>query len=374
MFLMAIGLTTFFYSGIFSKLFCYDKKIQALDQHGMEKNEIQGLCSSLKKIPTAEKMGIVKAVRRIQLKEIKTPYNASIVKEGDGFLLFFRYDILEKIPHQHDATRYSSNIAVARLNREFNQVAPIKKIDTGSSLSQDPRVIRLGNALFLSYNDVAKNVLHCRQMRLARIDTSDFSLGEVLDLDLNLKPVEKNWVPFAFQDQEGQEKLYFGYNFNPHKILSMEDITKNELDHLVFPSAIAYQHIPWIDTWGEIRGGTPALLVDGQYLAFFHSSFKEDKKKWYVMGAYTFEKDPPFRITAVSEFPMIFQGIYDTPAENTSSTKLRCIYPAGFVMSHERAQEEIYLSCGENDCSVKILTLDKKKLLDSLIPITLTTD
>jgi predicted GH43/DUF377 family glycosyl hydrolase len=211
-------------------------------------------------------------------------------------------------------------------------------------------------------------------MRLAKVDARNFSLSEMVDLDLNIKPVEKNWVPFVHKDVEGKEMMYFGYNFNPHKILCMQDTAHNRLEHLVFPSVLAYQRIPWENIWGEIRGGTPAMLLDGQYLAFFHSSFKEDKKKWYVMGAYTFEKNPPFRITSISEYPILFDGIYDSPAENTSSAKLRCIFPSGFVIEQGDEGDVIHLSCGENDCSVKIVTLDKAQLIKSLLPIPLSTE
>lgn len=48
--------------------------------------------------------------------------------------------------------------------------------------------------------------------------------------------------------------------------------------------------------WGKLRGGTPAILVADEYLAFFHRSFIDQKTKlsWYVMDAYTFASSPPF--------------------------------------------------------------------------------
>jgi hypothetical protein len=57
---------------------------------------------------------------------------------------------------------------------------------------------------------------------------------------------------------------------------------------------------------------------------------------------------------------------YNSPPLNTSNPKLRCIFPSGFVLETRNGQELIHVSCGENDSSVKILTMDKDALLKSL--------
>ena len=126
----------------------------------------------------------------------------------------------------------------------------------------------------------------------------------------------------------------------------------------------------WDSQWGAIRGGTPARLIDNQYLAFFHSSFRERGKVWYVMGAYTFEAFPPYKVTAISAQPILFDGIYNTKAENTAKKGLRCIFPAGFVEGYDK-EDVFYLSCGENDCATKIITISKRNLLSSLKKVNL---
>lgn len=63
-------------------------------------------------------------------------------------------------------------------------------------------------------------------------------------------------------------------------------------------------YIRW--EFGAPRGGTPALLVNGEYLAFFHSKkrvFKHgttSKIGTYFMGAYTFSSEPPFMLLRAS--------------------------------------------------------------------------
>ena len=124
--------------------------------------------------------------------------------------------------------------------------------------------------------------------------------------------------------------------------------------------------------WGGLRGGTPAQKVGDEYLAFFHSSFRDRNGIiWYCMGAYTFEDQPPFRITKISNYPILFEGIYGTPPMNTADPMKRVIFPSGFVVEERNGKEVIHLSCGENDASVKIITLDKNTLLRGMKKIQL---
>jgi predicted GH43/DUF377 family glycosyl hydrolase len=329
----------------------------------------QTICSRFKGIPFGEASGLVKSVKKIELKEIATPYNASLIEADNGYLLFFRYDIKDRITF--DATEFSlrSYIGVANLDGEFNQTMPVTTVNTQSDFSEDPRVVRAGNDLFLSYNDLADNSIYSRTIRLACLDPRNFSVKYSLDLDQHIQPIEKNWIPFAFSEDGKSEQVLFNYSINPHKVLKMNDLKKNEMQHLIFANDVSFQKLAWGNLWGTIRGGTPAKLVDGQYLAFFHSSFNEEDKKWYVMGAYTFDAKPPFRINAISQHPILFKGIYDTLPQNTSHHKLRAIFPAGFALDKVDGREVIHVSCGENDCAVKIITLDKELLLKSLKPI-----
>src|SRR3990167_2105414 len=293
-------------------------------------------CKALAGVPYAEDLGILKSVRRITIADAFAPHNASIVEDGDGYLLFFRYDVKEKkqiagvdtpfkqkIAFYGKKMPYRTFIGAVRLDKEFKQSAPVQKIDTHSDFSEDPRGFRAGEKLYLSYNDMQKSLLYSRTMHLAEIDPYTLETQFVLDIDQHIqhvdqvKHIEKNWVPFVRQEETGERKIYFEYGINPHKILRMKEPNQNEMDHLIFPHTIAFQKTPWKIKWGGFRGGTPAKRIGNQYLAFFHTLFYEKKIPWYVMGAYTFEANPPYRITAISQTPILFKGIYDTKTKNT---------------------------------------------------------
>ncbi len=339
------------------------------------------LCSKLQNVPYAESQGLIKKITTLQIEGIKAPYNPGLIENENGFFLVFRHDAKDKkkflgIKTPFKQKIYLGNLAMPfrtfisamQLDQNFKSLSSPARIDTGSDFSEDPRLFKLDDQPYITYNDIEDNNIESRTIRLAKIDTQTLQLQDQVNLDLNLRRIEKNWVPFIYEE-DGIKKIHFGYYFNPHVILKMDDPLKNELIHLKKPNHIAVQNMPWNKSWGIVRGGTPPILVDGQYLAFFHSFFKENGKIWYVMGAYTFESAPPFRITACSPNPIQFKGIYGTKTNNTAHSRKPSIFPSGLVLSTEEGRELLHVACGENDCAVKIITFDKKALLKSLTPV-----
>ncbi len=318
----------------------------------------------LKNVPDAAEVGIVLGSKKINIEEVDAPYNASIIANGSNYLLFFRYDVIHDNMHGFD-----SHIGCAELDHDFCQVdSNFKTLDLDNPSTEDPRVLLVGEKAYVVYNALQKRKYYCRTMHVANIDLNTLSVGSVVSLDPQLQQVEKNWVPFEYVDQDLNSHLYFEYYINPHRIFDVTSMETGGLKHLTFPEAPAFQNVHWPSSWGVIRGGTPAVKVDqDSYLGFFHSSFVDEKEMtWYVMGAYLFEASPPFRVTHISHYPILFDSLYNTPPMGTADPAKRCIFPSGFLLENREGREVIQLSCGENDSSVKIITLDKEKLLHSL--------
>lgn len=330
------------------------------------------LCPSLQSIPYAEDLGIIKRVVRVSLPQVKAPHNPGLIAYEDGFFLVFRYDVKEKgkIPFGSLMMPFRTCIGSAKLNADFQLVSPVLRIDTGSDFSEDPRLFQIEDQVYITYNDAEDNSINSRTIHMAKLDPNTLQIRDHVNLAQYYQKIEKNWVPFLCQEN-GESKLHFEYCFNPHVIFRMEDPLKNELTHLVQPNHVAVQRMPWKSSWGPVRGGTPPILVDGQYLSFFHSFFRERKKVWYVMGAYTFESTPPFRITACSSSPILFREIYNTKALNTACSDKRVIFPSGIVLAQEDDREVLHVACGENDCAIKVVIFDKEALVKSLQPIDL---
>lgn len=302
---------------------------------------------------------IIQEVKNIHLRNVFAPYNASLIEKGDGhFLLFYRHDVVRQM---HFNT-FDTYIGCAELDEHFEQTGKdVVRIETGSPHSEDPRVIKNRDDFFLVYNDGPYKDVRDRKMHIAQLDPESFQPVQITKINSHFAATEKNWAPFSYQNS-----IHFEYQlFTPRKVLKLDDPGSPELSHINDPLPVV--NIDWENKWGTPLGGTSARLVDGQYLAFFHSKFKDDKGSyWYVMGAYTFEAEPPFRITAMSKEPLLFKGIYQSEAVNTATPYKFVIFPCGYAIKGYGERTFLHLACGENDCAVKIVTIDKDRLLKSM--------
>lgn len=122
---------------------------------------------------------------------------------------------------------------------------------------------------------------------------------------------QKNWVPFLYNDT-----IYFIQRINPMHVLRVDssvdptDWANSDL-RMKIVSAADIVTIPW--NYGEIRGGTNAILIDDFYLAFFHSRHYlpyNGNRITYFMGAYTFSCRPPFTLLSISPQPIIHETLY----------------------------------------------------------------
>lgn len=317
-------------------------------------------------VPFSDDLGIVVAVKEVNIRNVVAPYNPSIIKSDSGYDLFFRYDVMN--PRLKFAP-FSSRIGAVPLNAQFEQEKKeFKRLNLQTEYGDDPRVLAVGDQVYLFYNRMDESNPKCRFMCAANLDRNSYDINYQTILDMNLQWIEKNWSPFEYIDKAQKPHLFLEYRISPRKLLELPDPKVNELKNVTVPSESAYLSLLWSGKWGEIKGGTPAQKIGDEYLSFFHSFFVDESKLiWYVMGAYTFEASPPFNMTRISKYPLLFKGIYETPFANSAGIEKRVIFPSGFVVEKEKERELIHLACGENDCGVKIVTLDKDQLIKNMI-------
>ena len=285
---------------------------------------------------------------------ISTACNPSIARWGNKLVLSFdsyRGDNL--LPDQ---------MGLVWLDEDMNvigepHILPIK--DTW----QDPRLASIGDRLYIVFNGTLESGI--RRTFLAEVHDN----GGQLSIDtpecllsfpgMREDQGERNWVPFAYFDT-----LMLTYSIVPHRILRPLIGTQCCGDVSSTPSPFAWD-------WGTPRAGTTALLDGDRYLAFFHSSkiiatvHSEEKPiHHYFMGAYTFERHPPFAITAVSPFPIVGKDFYHGPEYKTVKPLL-VVFPCGFVMN----DRFVWVVYGKQDHEAWVVKLDKKRLYESLVPL-----
>lgn len=332
----------------------------ALEESALEELECLDLAH-----PFYEKTGrkLVTATKRIVLNKYTDAWNPSILKIDGGYLMSFRYT-----PDRANQP-WLSFIGIVKLNEKFDPVGEAELLDsrfgnTVPSQAEDARLFQMQNKTYLLYNDCPNEVWYNgyqrRDMYLAELSLKSgrYVLGKPVKL-VNPKKynniIQKNWVPFVWNNL-----LYFSYSISPHDVMLPNLETGNVVTSFETSSYCAWR-------FGALRGGTPAVLVDGQYLAFFHSAEMTSsmaswgEKLWhYFMGAYTFSAEPPFEITGMTPFPIIGKGFYSHVNYNK-----RVIFPGGFVASGSN----IYVAYGKDDWEIWIATLDKKILMESILPV-----
>lgn len=306
--------------------------------------------------------------KQIHLSGYSDAFNPSIARWRGGVLLNFRI--------RDPETSATDKFGFTWLDEHFEpigipQVLQIDHQDCAYSELQDPRLIVVKDRLYIIYNNsFSFSSEKHRRMLIAQVhyDGVQFfaeRLSVLLDYDvLAKKRLEKNWVPFAYRDH-----LLLAYTIEPHCIF-YPVLGSTRCETIAETKSL----IQW--KWGELRGGTPALEVGDEYLAFFHSTKalkteQSDKKKLthYFMGAYTFHKEPPFIVTKVSAEPIISKEFYkkeeDEKIKYSTWKPLRVIFPMGFVFD----KHFIWVAYGRQDHEAWIVKLDRQGLLESLKPV-----
>jgi predicted GH43/DUF377 family glycosyl hydrolase len=307
---------------------------------------------------------IIIAKKKIELENFPGAFNPSIIRVHDGFLLTFRY-----CPDPYYLF-WISHIGIVRLNEQFEQISKPQILvtrpsgSTTPSQTEDARIFSYKERLFLIYNDnltvTSPSLWDRRDMFIAEL----FYINDQFTLSTPLKLVhkekydmvlwQKNWLPFVWNNT-----LLLSYAMHPQEIL-YPNLKSGECYRLYE----TYPDITW--NYGKLRGSSPPLLVDGEYLAFFHSGiffslFPNEEELWYYfMGAYTFSADPPFTITKMTASPIMEEGFYFPGA-----AWKKVIFPGGYVVS----DAHIFMAYGRNDCEVWIATIDKQALKKALLPI-----
>ena len=257
-----------------------------------------------------------------------------------------QYIALRKIDHQN------SSIWLAK--KEGENLKGAISLPLRSLHAEDPRLIVYKNQLVVVYNDLVGNF---RRMHLAFLTLEDEGIQvqkiQMLKKEGEEKNTEKNWVPFCHADQ-----LYFVYETYPWTILKYEEdgvctIFKS-LDILI-PGETPH-----------LSGGTPALKVGDEFVSFYHirSGLTRSYVSWnryiYLVGAYAFDANPPFRLKKMTVRPLSYRGAY-----NLTDNPKKILYPVGVIDQGDHFE----VSVGVNDDRTEIVHVDKEKLFSLMSPV-----
>ncbi len=124
---------------------------------------------------------------------------------------------------------------------------------------------------------------------------------------------EKNWIWFSHENE-----LHLIYQTLPHTVVRWDESLRPVSE---FMTEVWHPH--W--HYGQPRGGTSPIRVGKQFISFFHSSMPwRPPKRRYYMGAYAFQAEPPFAVTAVTPKPLLAGSLDDPWAEGKPLVVFPC--------------------------------------------------
>lgn len=277
-------------------------------------------------------------------KLVRFGYNPSIISDGDGLLMAYRY---------HDGDTLATRLALAELDLGGKVLSNRTLEVNGEAISvEDPKLFRFEGQVWIEWvQSTWPNRPVTSVVKYGRLEGN--KVVSVHQPAVNSpKAIEKNWVPMP----AGEGLMRFIYECSPNQNI-IEVISGNPVNQLRCPGPV------W--SYGQIRGGTVPLPYNGKLIRFFHSGLDNEfgpQPRRYFCGAYLMEAQPPFRPVAVSRKPIVYGSELDLL---TGDERRKCIqykrqvvFPGGAVF-HEG---EFLVSVGINDSACAILRIKPDQL------------
>lgn len=158
---------------------------------------------------------------------------------------------------------------------------------------------------------------------------------------------EKNWLWFT---HDGKPHLI--YATEPHLVVAFDNQFQNPVEYLT------NLEVGW--HFGEMRGGTPPVLIGDEYWSFFHSSLPapEHNSRRYHMGAYAFAAKAPFKPTRITKEPILTGSRHDRYKQRGPLV----VFPCGSKLH----QGLWTVSLGVNDMDCALIEIPHNELLNQM--------
>ena len=294
-------------------------------------------------------------------------YNASILEYDGKLLMAYRRVCAGEGEYEH------SDIGLCTLDSDYQ---PIKKTNRKLEIElvrhgkfnnqEDPRLFMYNEELYCSFINCMYDYSWPNQ-GLCKLD-SDYAPTKIWFLNYGhnwnasllqkncyspregvyyyktaIPGIEKNWTFFG-----NGEYLNMLYWVNPTEIVRV-DLTTSTVLRIVKAKK---KDIDW--KWGNLSGGTPPVLHNGEYHTFFHSFYDHNGQRVYAMGYYAFEAKFPYKMTKISKSPII-----EADKKSLADYKHAVVFPCGAIIK----DDEWLISCGWNDAEIKLIKVPHEEIL-----------
>jgi len=225
----------------------------------------------------------------------------------------------------------------------------------------DPRYVRLGDQLYVLWNDGANRPAN--HQFLAPMTTDGLHLaGPARELTTpNRRTVEKNWAPFEVDGQ-----VFITYKSRPHVVLSLDldPAAEKLVAEPAYQSGFASSYEVM---FGILRGGAQPVRDGKSFLVLGHSSFVGVHGRTYRAAFMRFEAKAPFRVTEMSTVPFDLPNELGTEFafERLNEVVGDVIYPCGLVADGD----DWVVSYGINDERCAVTRVKRADVEASMGPV-----
>ena len=166
---------------------------------------------------------------------------------------------------------------------------------------------------------------------------------------------QKNWTPFLYDG-----KVHLVANVKPHKVYVWE--TSERYAEEAYCSDFVS---PWFSD-EFFRGNTPPVLMDdGNFLGTFHTVMRYKRLHLYDNGCYVFSGKPPFNVLRCGYRTYLPAEAAVEPYFRKAGI-IKVCFPVGMI---RRYDQELLISYGDNDSSVKIMTTTIPDMLNTTFEV-----
>jgi predicted GH43/DUF377 family glycosyl hydrolase len=240
-----------------------------------------------------------------------------------------------------------SQLWVARLDAETYQPVSHTKIEIPLENCEDPRAVVHDGRIYVFFTHFTQGNGQKYDPYVAVLD-GDFNVVELHPIGLfGRGETEKNWQFFRHKNA-----WHAVYSHEPWQIVCFDSQWRGY--------AIHKANVDFAFPLGELRGGTPPVLVDGSFWTWFHAVWihPDKKKRVYSAGVVSFEGNNPYTPTGVSLFPLIMPDL----GAASWVKQARIVFPCGALF--DEGKREWVVSCGAGDTETRLDFIPHKKVVD----------
>jgi len=269
-------------------------------------------------------------------------YNPAVIEDNGFMVMAYR--------HHHEPS-LATQLMLAQVDPTGEILSNRVIVTEANRSAEDPKFFHHDEELYMSFVISSAPITPFRSVvrygKLINGRLEDIKQPNIGRNDWSI--MEKNWVFFSHQG-----RLHCIHHCHPQQqIYCLDDGEPVNTYETEGPR--------W--DYGPIKGGTPPIEFNGNYLRFFHSTLDNEfgtYNRRYFVGACTMAAKPPFQVLRVSKRPILFGSEIDNlkVRDRPFHWKANVVFPGGIAV----LENGFAVSVGVNDSACLLVKITPEML------------